>query len=101
MVRPIGQHVITDLKSGKKCKPWYPDGSISIANDTLEVRRQIGIDVTLAFVSAKRITPYFVIWDGQTMIGHYGHKDLVTEIILSGGGFPPQPGSHENTSRFR
>ena len=38
---------------------------ISSDNDTLEVRRQIGIDVTLAFVSGKRITPYFVIWDGQ------------------------------------
>ena len=57
--------MITDLKSGQKSEPWYPDGNFSIANDTLEVRRQIGIDVTLAFVSGKRITPYFVIWDGQ------------------------------------
>ena len=65
MVRPIGQHVITDLESGQKSKPWYPDRNFSIANDTLEVRRQIGINVTLAFVSGKRITPYFVIGDGQ------------------------------------
>ena len=42
----------------------YP---FQIANDTLEVRRQIGIDVTLAFVS-HRITPYFVIWDDQAHI---------------------------------
>ena len=51
---------------------------LSITNDPLEVRRQIGINVTLALVS-HRITPYFVIWYDQA---HRCDIDCILNMVL-------------------